>query len=74
MSTEPPLTRRQRAIFQAIRTFVRVTGEPCSVSYLARKFSIHHSTAQSHIFALYRKGYLKTPSAPAAPIRSRIRD
>lgn len=66
-------TAKQLAIFRAIRAYVRVTGEPCSASYLARKFALHHSTIQAHIYALFRKGYVQTASAPVLPERRRIR-
>lgn len=66
-----PLTTKQRALYQAITTYVRVTGEPCSASYLARKFSMHHSTVRNHLEELHRKGYLEAPNTPAMPTRPR---
>lgn len=64
-----PLTERQERIFKTITKVVRATGEPCSASYLARQFSLHHSTVQEHISALYRKGWLRGPNPPAMPRR-----
>ena len=66
------LTTQQRKIVEAIDAFNRVTGEACSATWLARRFTLHHSTVQEHLSALHRKGWLKTPNAPASlrrPIR-----
>ncbi len=66
------LTTQQRKIVEAIDAFNRVTGEACSANWLARRFTLHHSTVQEHLSALHRKGWLKTPNAPASlrrPIR-----
>jgi len=64
-----PLTTRQQKLYDTIARYTRATGEPCSASYLARQFSIHHSTVQEHIFSLYQKGWLLGPNAPARPRR-----
>lgn len=66
------LTTQQRKIVEAIDGFTRATGEACSANWLARRFTLHHSTVQEHLSALHRKGWLKTPNAPASlrrPIR-----
>lgn len=66
------LTTKQRALVEAIDAFERLTGEPCSASYLARRMNVHHSTVQKHLFLLFRKGWLRTPNAPvslAQPLR-----
>jgi len=65
------LSGRQRIVLDVIARYVRNTGEPCSGSYIARHLGIHHSTVQEHISALYRKGWLMTPNAPAMPQRER---
>ncbi len=59
------LTTQQRRVLEAIDTFWRATGEPCPGSYLARRFNLHHSTVQKHLFALHRRGWLRSGSAPA---------
>jgi len=64
-----PLTDRQEKMYRAIARYVRATGEPCSASYLARQFSVHHSTATEYISTLYRKGWLRGPNPPATPRR-----
>jgi DNA-binding MarR family transcriptional regulator len=60
------LTTKQRAVLEAIDAYQRATGEPCSASLLARRLRVHHSTIQGHLSALYRKGWLLTPNAPAS--------
>ena len=64
-----PLTTRQQKMFDTIARYTRATGEPCSASYLARQFSMHHSTVQEHISNLFRKGWLLGPNPPAQPRR-----
>lgn len=58
------LTTRQRALVEAVDAFQRATGEACSAGYLARRFSLHHTTVREHLSALYRKGWLRAPNAP----------
>jgi hypothetical protein len=64
-----PLTTRQQQVFDRIARYARATGEPCSASYLARQFDMHHSTVQEYITVLYRKGWLLGPNPPARPRR-----
>jgi Mn-dependent DtxR family transcriptional regulator len=59
------LPTKQRIVLEAIRDYNAVTGEPCSSSYLARRLRVHKSTIQDHLIALHRKGWLRSPSAPA---------
>lgn len=63
------LTTRQRRMLEAIDEYQRVTGEACSASYLGRRFDLHHSTVQKHLFVLHRKGWLRTANAPAFLVR-----
>lgn len=63
------LTGRQRMVLETVIRYYRATDEPCPASFVARRLSIHHSTAQEHFFALHRKGWLRTPNAPAVPTR-----
>lgn len=67
MPTTDTLTGRQRAILEHVRLYWRSHGEPCPSTLLARRFMLHHSTVQEHLAALYRKGFLRTPNAPAVP-------
>jgi DNA-binding IclR family transcriptional regulator len=75
---DPPLTplhllpTQQRRIIEAIDLIEQATGEPCSVPLLARRFRLHHSTVQDHVFALHRKGWLKSRHAPLS-LRQRPR-
>jgi Mn-dependent DtxR family transcriptional regulator len=57
-----PLADRQRDVLNTIVRFFVHTGEHPSVCYVARRLGIHHKTVQQHIEALYRKGYLSSPS------------
>ena len=63
------LTTRQRMIVEAIDSFARVTLEPCSASYLARRLRLNRSTITEHFVALHRKGWLKSPGSPASLTR-----
>lgn len=64
------LTTKQRYVLMVIDQYVRATGEPCSLRYIARRVAVHHSTVESHLTALYRKGWLMTPNAPVKLSRS----
>lgn len=58
------LSTVHRRLVEAIGQYERTTGEPCPGRYLARRFSLHHKTVQTHLEALHRRGWLKTPGAP----------
>lgn len=59
------LPTKQRRILEAINDYWRATGEPCPGAVLARRFNVHHSSIQKHLSALHRRGWLRSPSAPA---------
>lgn len=61
------LTTKQRRLLEWIVEYHRTTGEPCGARLLARRFDLHPSTVTEHITALWRKGWLMTPNAPATP-------
>jgi LexA DNA binding domain len=67
--TEPPpaesLPTQQRRVLETIREYQRATGEPCPARFLGRRLNLHHTTILVHIGALHRKGWLRTPHAPA---------
>lgn len=63
------LTGRQRAVLDEIVRYYRATGEACPATYVARRLSMHHSSAQRHIELLHRKGWLRAPNAPSVPSR-----
>ena len=48
------LSTKQRLVLEVVTQYFRITGEPCSAPYIARRLSIHHSTVQDHLTALYR--------------------
>lgn len=60
------LTTRQRHVLELIDRFEQATGEPCSASYLARRFALDTKTVRGHLSALHRKGWLRTESSPAS--------
>lgn len=62
------LTTKQRALLGLVVDYYRVTGEPCSASYLARRMGVHHSTIQQHLAVLHHKGWLLTAKGPAVPL------
>lgn len=59
------LTFKQRRLLEAIAQYCDVTGEACPGNYLARRAGVHHSTVREHLEALYRRGWLNSPNAPA---------
>lgn len=59
-----PLSDTQRVVLSEIARYYMATGEPCSVSYLARKLGRSRTAVQGHVDALYRKGCLSAPAAP----------
>lgn len=59
------LTTQQRRVLEAIDHYWRATGEACPGTVLARRFSLHHSTVAKHLGALHRRGWLRSPNAPA---------
>jgi SOS-response transcriptional repressor LexA len=65
-ATDLPTTQ-QRKILLIIERYVDATGEACPASVIARRMNLHHSTIQEHLTALFRKGWLRTPNAPAMP-------
>lgn len=63
------LPSKQRAVLDIIIRYYRATGEACPAAHIARRIDRHHSTIQEHLSALYTKGWLLTPNAPATPQR-----
>lgn len=64
------LTTRQRQIVEAIDGVEQATGEPCGGRFLARRFNLDPTTIREHLKALHRKGWLRTPNAPASLLRT----
>jgi DNA-binding MarR family transcriptional regulator len=60
------LPTQQRQVLLIIEQYVGATGEACPARYLARRLNLHHSTVQDHLRALFQKGWLRTPNAPAS--------
>lgn len=63
------LTTKQRGIMEAIERYNDATGEPAPGAWLGRRFNLHPSTIQRHLYLLHRKGWLRTPNAPAVSNR-----
>jgi Mn-dependent DtxR family transcriptional regulator len=61
------LPTKQRVMLELILQYHHVTGEACSPMQLARRLSLHHSTVQEQLQALYQKGWLNTASGPVIP-------
>lgn len=59
------LTTKQRRLLELIDRYVTATSEPCSANFLARRLDIHHTTVREHLGALFRRGWLESPNAPA---------
>jgi len=59
------LTTKQRRLLEAIDGYQRATGEACPAALLGRRLHVHHSTIQKHLATLHRKGWLRSPNAPA---------
>ena len=59
------LTTKQRRLLEEIDRYSRMSGEPCSAAWLARRLSLHPTTVHEHLQALFRRGWLNTPNAPA---------
>lgn len=70
-ATDLPTTQ-QRKVLLVIERYVEMSGEPCPAAFIARKLLLHHSTVQEHLRELYRKGWLRTPNAPAMPLEDRL--
>jgi DNA-binding transcriptional regulator YhcF (GntR family) len=65
MSTEAvaaPLSPRQRDVLRLIQRVMAHDDRPPSVRYLAMRLGVHHSVIEEHLWALYRKGWLKSPT------------
>lgn len=71
MDHQASLTDRQLVVLRTIAHYYEATGEPCSMSYVARRLGIHHETVRDHVQALARKGWLRAPG-PCAFGRVRI--
>ena len=61
------LTCRQAQVLDAAAAYYAATGEPCSVSYLARRLALSRATVREHLEALARKGWLPAPCPPSIP-------
>ena len=67
------LTKKQRTVLILVDHHERNMGEGCSSAWLARRLNIDRKTVQQHLEALFRKGWLRTPNAPAL-LRMRMDD
>jgi hypothetical protein len=58
-----PLSPRQRDVLRLLQAIMRAAPDrPPSVPYLAAKLHVHHSVVQDHLSALFRKGWLCSPT------------
>lgn len=59
------LATQQRRVLEFIQEYERTTGEGCPARLMSRRFNLHHTTIMGHLDALHRKGWLRSPAAPA---------
>jgi Mn-dependent DtxR family transcriptional regulator len=59
------LPTQQRRVLEVIQAYDHATEQPCPATVIARRLRVHHSTIQKHLIALHRKGWLRSPGAPA---------
>ena len=57
-----PLSPRQAEVLRVIVRFYEATGEHPSERYLSRRLGVHLTVIQGHVAALFKKGYLATPT------------
>ena len=57
-----PLTEKQGRILRYIQAVTEKQGEPPSARCISRHFDVGLETIRDHLTALYRKGWLATPS------------
>jgi Mn-dependent DtxR family transcriptional regulator len=65
VSTEAPagqLSPRQFDVLRLIQRIMAHDDRPPSVRYLAQRLGVHHSVIEGHLWALYRKGWLRSPT------------
>lgn len=55
------LSDRQRDVLSVIEEYTSHFHEPPSVSFIARRLGLHHSTIQMHLESLQHKGWLAAP-------------
>lgn len=69
-TTHEPLTKRQRAILEFIRSQIRAEGRAPTIRELGSKFGISSTNGvRDHINALIRKGYLQKDNMLSRGIR-----
>jgi len=64
------LTCRQATAYDFIEAYYAVTAEPCPVRLLARHIGVAAPTARERVEALWRKGWVRSPTGPAVPMRA----
>lgn len=57
--TPPSLTAKQRAVYGLAVHYYAATGEPCSLSYLARRLNRHPKTIRARLLAIAHKGWIR---------------
>lgn len=62
------LPPQQRRLFDEIDRYFRATGEPAPAAYLARRLDRARQTVAEQIAVLHRKGFVRAPQPPAAPV------
>jgi DNA-binding MarR family transcriptional regulator len=64
MNVPAPMTGRQKAVLRLIQRVLRddPLRRPPSVRDIAEHFGIHHRAVEEHLHALWKKGWLKSPT------------
>lgn len=52
-----PLTEKQQRVYELALKYFEATGEPCSVSWLARQLHRDRHTVRHHATAIVKKGW-----------------
>lgn len=67
MGNPLPLTAKQREVLRLIARHHAEQGRPPSLRLVAGKLGLHFTTVQEHLLAIYRKGWLTTPTTGGLP-------
>jgi SOS-response transcriptional repressor LexA len=68
-SVLPPLTARQREVYNLLRRLAERDDRPPSLRYVAERVGISHIRVLQHLQELYRKGWLRAPTTDGLPCR-----
>lgn len=69
------LTARQAEVYTLAADYLAKLGEGCTRAYIAKRLNLSPRGCQTHVDALWRKGWLRSTGSPVLPLHpvSRIR-